>query len=62
MKLYFDVFCGTNQFFNIMKAINIKVRYGAKAFYESVKIAFASGHRVATMAGAANYAEWLLKN
>ena len=45
-----------------MKAINLKLDYGSKAFYESVKIAFSSGHIVKTIKGASNYAEWLLND
>ena len=45
-----------------MKAINLKTIYGPKAFYEAIKAAFQSGHKVTTISGAANYAEWLLNN
>ena len=45
-----------------MKSINLKSKYGAKAFYDAVKCAFESGHIVTTFKGASNYAEWLLND
>lgn len=45
-----------------MKAIELKLKYGPKAFYEAIKIAFGSGHKVCTFKGACNYAEWVLNS
>ena len=41
-----------------MKAIELKMKYGARAFYEAVKFAFNDGCN--SFKSASNLAEWLL--